>query len=88
MGYSSIWPMAICSPSSSPRWKTAGKKPVKNPDLWKRLLKAKEPHDVRFVWVKGHAGHTFNERCDQLATTAADNGPLYTDEGFTASDLD
>ena len=69
-------------------WKTAGKKPVKNPDLWKRLLKAKEPHDVRFVWVKGHAGHTFNERCDQLATTAADNGPLYTDEGFTASDLD
>ena len=69
-------------------WKTAGKKPVKNPDLWKRLLKAMESHDVRFIWVKGHAGHTFNERCDQLATTAADNGPLHCDTGFNESDAD
>lgn len=51
-------------------WKTAGKTPVKNVDLWKRLLKAKEPHDVEFVWVKGHAGHEYNERCDSLAVTA------------------
>ena len=63
-------------------WKTAAKKPVKNVDLWKRLLAAKEPHRVRFCWVKGHAGHALNERCDELATTAADNGPLDVDTGF------
>ena len=45
-------------------WKTSDKSPVKNSDLWKRLLKAKEPHDVSFVWIKGHAGHEYNERCD------------------------
>ena len=45
---------------------------VKNIDLWERLLAAKEPHDVKFVWVKGHAGHPENERCDKLATNAAD----------------
>ena len=38
-------------------WKNAKKEPVKNSDLWKRLLEAKKPHDVTFVWVKGHAGH-------------------------------
>ena len=51
-------------------WKTAGKTPVKNVDLWQRLLKAKEIHDVEFVWVKGHAGHEYNERCDTLAVNA------------------
>lgn len=51
-------------------WKTAGKSPVKNVDLWKRLLKAKEGHDIKFVWIKGHAGHKYNERCDELAVTA------------------
>lgn len=60
-------------------WKTAGKAPVKNPDLWKRLLKAKEMHDVTFTWVKGHAGHPENERCDTLATTAADGDNLLDD---------
>lgn len=45
---------------------------VKNVDLWQRLLKAMEPHNVTFTWVKGHAGHPENERCDVLATTAAD----------------
>ena len=54
-------------------WKNSQKQPVKNVDLWKRLLAAKEPHTVKFVWVKGHAGHPENERCDELATTAADN---------------
>lgn len=54
-------------------WKKADKKPVKNVDLWKRLLAAVEPHEVTFVWVKGHAGHHYNERCDELATTAADS---------------
>ena len=46
--------------------------PVKNVDLWQRLLKAKEPHAVTFIWVKGHDGHAYNERCDKLATSAAD----------------
>ncbi|MBR1892677.1 MAG: ribonuclease HI [Lachnospiraceae bacterium] len=53
-------------------WKTASKEPVKNRELWERLLKAKEPHNVSFTWVKGHAGHPENERCDALATAAAD----------------
>ena len=63
-------------------WKTANKKPVKNPDLWRRLLAAMEPHQVRWVWVKGHAGHELNERADELATTAADGHHLLDDEGF------
>ena len=65
-------------------WKTSGKQPVKNPDLWKRLLAAKKPHDVRFIWVKGHAGEEANERCDELATSAADGDELIEDEGFSA----
>lgn len=67
-------------------WKNAKKEPVKNVDLWKRLLEAKEPHEVRFVWVRGHAGHPENERCDALATAAADGGSLLTDTGFTGAD--
>lgn len=51
-------------------WKTADKKPVKNVELWQRLLKALQPHDIEFVWVKGHAGHPYNERCDELAVMA------------------
>lgn len=60
-------------------WKNSAKEPVKNIDLWKRLLKAKEPHQVTFTWVKGHAGHPENERCDTLATTAADGDNLLDD---------
>jgi ribonuclease HI len=63
-------------------WKTAAKKPVKNPDLWKRLVKATSSHEMTYVWVKGHAGHDLNERCDELATSAADGGALIKDEGF------
>ncbi|RYH03895.1 ribonuclease HI [Salipiger sp. IMCC34102] len=48
-------------------WKTAAKKPVKNEDLWKRLDAATQAHDVRWEWVKGHAGHPENERADELA---------------------
>ena len=53
-------------------WKNAKKEPVKNVDLWQRLLAAKEPHAVTFEWVRGHAGHPENERCDELATSAAE----------------
>ncbi len=60
-------------------WKRGKNEPVKNIDLWKRLLKAKERHKVRFIWVKGHAGEEINERCDKLATTAADGDKLLDD---------
>ena len=65
-------------------WKTANKQPVKNPDLWHRLIEAAQPHEVSWLWVKGHAGHALNERADELATLAADGklGPLQVDEGF------
>lgn len=53
-------------------WKTAGKKSVKNRELWERLLLATKPHVVEWHWVKGHAGHDQNERCDTLAGNAAD----------------
>lgn len=53
-------------------WKKSDGKPVLNADLWKRLLKAKEPHNVTWVWVRGHNGQPENERCDSLATAAAD----------------
>lgn len=62
-------------------WKRGKNEPVKNVDLWQRLLKAKEPHQVTFIWVKGHAGHPLNERCDTLATTAADGDHLLVDPG-------
>ena len=48
-------------------WLTADKKPVKNADLWQRLDAARARHDVKWRWVKGHAGHELNERADQLA---------------------
>jgi ribonuclease HI len=51
-------------------WKTADRKPVKNDDLWQALLAAAKPHDVRWHWVKGHAGHPENERADALANAA------------------
>lgn len=63
-------------------WHNSQKQPVKNIDLWKRLLAAKEPHQVVFEWVKGHAGHPENERCDELATTAADGEDLLDDSGI------
>lgn len=63
-------------------WNRGKSGPVKNIDLWKRLLKAKEIHQVEFIWVKGHAGHPENERCDQLATSAADGEGLITDQGL------
>jgi ribonuclease HI len=52
-------------------WKTADRKPVKNADLWQELLAATKPHQIEWLWVKGHAGHPDNERADQLASDAA-----------------
>ena len=53
-------------------WKKSDGKPALNPDLWARLLELTELHDVKTVWVKGHAGHAYNERCDALAVAAAE----------------
>lgn len=61
-------------------WKRGKNEPVKNEDLWKHLLAAKQPHKVTFHWIKGHDGHPQNERCDELATTAADGTDLIPDE--------
>ncbi len=51
-------------------WRTAGGDPVKNMDLWKRILEAAKPHEIDWRWVKGHAGNPMNERADELATQA------------------
>jgi len=53
-------------------WKTAAKKPVANQDLWQQLEQAVARHQVRWHWVKGHAGNPLNERCDVLARSAAE----------------
>lgn len=53
-------------------WRKADKSPALNPDLWGKLLDLLEIHKVTFVWVKGHEGHAYNERCDKLATDFAD----------------
>ena len=62
-------------------WMRTKSEPVKNVDLWKRLLAAKEPHNVTWNWVRGHNGHPQNERCDALATAAADSDNLIPDPG-------
>ena len=51
-------------------WKKAGNKPVPNVELWKRLISVMKNHDVELEWIKGHAGHEYNERCDKLAVAA------------------
>ena len=62
-------------------WRTADKKPVKNVDLWQRLEAATNAHEVTWEWVKGHAGHPENERCDELARAAA-SAPTHDDVGY------
>jgi ribonuclease HI len=54
-------------------WRKADKSPALNVDLWEQLLPLLARHSVRFVWVRGHNGHPYNERCDVLATTFADS---------------
>ena len=53
-------------------WKTSAKKPVKNAELWQQLDEARSRHKVSWHWVKGHAGHPENERCDELARKGVD----------------
>ncbi len=63
-------------------WKTAAKKDVKNKDLWIELHKELSIHTVTFHWLKGHAGHPENERCDELARNAAHGTELIEDIGY------
>lgn len=65
-------------------WRTSARKPVKNADLWMALDEARQRHDVTWEWVKGHAGHPQNERCDELARAAATSDHLLPDEGYTS----
>ena len=67
-------------------WKRSKNDPVKNTDLWQRILKAAEPHQISWNWVKGHAGHPQNERCDALATQAAEGEELKEDTGYQAGE--
>jgi len=66
-------------------WRTSQKEPVKNKDLWQRLDAASLKHQVEWHWVKGHAGHPENERCDELARVAANSKHQVEDSGFQAS---
>ncbi len=63
-------------------WKRNKGEHALNPDLWKRLLRLSERHDVQFSWVKGHAGSPENIRCDELAMQAAKQPNLPVDEGY------
>lgn len=66
-------------------WEKKGYKGKKNVDLWQRFLKIYRQHKVQFVWVKGHAGNKYNERCDELAVQAAESGNLLIDQGYEDS---
>lgn len=63
-------------------WRRGPGKRLKNEDLWKRLDAAQAGHEVAWKWVRGHAGHAENERCDELAVRAAAGRDLQVDEGF------
>jgi len=65
-------------------WVKKNWKDVKNPDLWQRLIPLNTRLKPKYVWVKGHASNPMNNRCDELATAAADQGPWLTDEAYEA----
>lgn len=67
-------------------WQKKGFKGKKNIDLWQRFLKIYPKHQVKFNWVKGHAGNHYNERCDELAVQAAESANLLVDEGYKKED--
>ncbi|NMM50563.1 ribonuclease HI [Marinigracilibium pacificum] len=63
-------------------WVKKGFNGKKNADLWRKFIPLYKKHNVKFVWVKGHAGNPLNERCDELAVQAAESNDLKIDEGF------
>lgn len=64
-------------------WSRGKNKPLKNTDLWQRLLAASLDHDISWQWVRGHSGHPENERCDELAVNAASQNGNPPDEGYS-----
>ena len=64
------------------QWESKGFKKKKNPDLWIKFLKIYRKHNVRFVWIKGHANNIENEICDRLAVNAYSSGNLIDDTGY------
>jgi ribonuclease HI len=66
-------------------WKRNKKEKAVNPDLWEKLLKLCDAHEVEFKWVRGHNNHTENERCDHLATEAASKPDLPVDTGYEST---
>ncbi len=67
-------------------WMKKGFAKKKNPDLWMRLMRVYTRHTVKFIWIKGHAGHPENERCDVLAVEASQSYPLRVDEEYEKSE--
>ena len=67
-------------------WQKKGFKDKKNPDLWKQYIPLHVKYKPKLVWVKGHAGHPENERCDQLAVAAAEKPNLPPDEEYERGD--
>ena len=65
-------------------WKLNTKNPVKNIDLWKKLIEVMKPHKIEFIWVKGHASNEFNNLCDKMAVEARLKSELLIDEGFSS----
>ena len=63
-------------------WQKKGFTGKANPDLWQRFLKIYDPMKVKFVWIKGHAGHPENERCDVLAVQSAESPDRLIDHGY------
>ena len=68
-------------------WQKKGFKDKKNPDLWLRYIPLHLKFKPKFFWVKGHAGHPENERCDQLAVAAAEGGELKVDVGYEGKEV-
>ncbi|MCD6333497.1 MAG: ribonuclease HI [Bacteroidales bacterium] len=66
------------------QWEMRNFKKKKNPDLWQRFLAVYRRHQVKFIWIKGHADHPMNERCDRLAVEASRQTPLLIDEVYEA----
>jgi ribonuclease HI len=69
-------------------WRKVGKGKVLNPDLWQQLQQLLDFHQIEVIWVKGHAGHPENERCDRLAVQAAQQKDLLIDQGYEKSQAD
>ncbi len=65
-------------------WRRSGREKAQNPDLWERILELSAVHKVNFVWVRGHDGHAYNERCDALAVAASKSGGTDPRSGTTS----